>query len=428
MLMLLELPYTLLQIGFYALCGLVDSLRGSSRLRAEATTLINAPRAAVWRFMTADRTVFDGPPVTEMAIEPLADGSDLLVTRVSINGQEWGRVVCRRLVQDEARGVVVSEIVAHELSHPPELANEGLIGAIVEERPNGTALTVINELTVRSFRERITYPLGVSRRAVQIKKQCEKEAGTGSDLSRLSEHWLVVSFVALLSFWYLFGWRDALLLAVVVVLHEAGHALAMLMVGIRVQGIYLIPFFGGAVVPKTAYRTQGHLGFVALMGPGFSLIPAIGLAAVFSATGDTRVGDAALAFAVINASNLLPIYPLDGGLILNALLGSVSTRVAHVTGWIGVLAGLGIGLYLQSFLIIVPFVLFALGRYLSGGRAPELERLSVAGGVALALAFVATFALHVLTFTYASAMSAGSFGYRPPADVSHPARPPRSPR
>jgi hypothetical protein len=59
---------------------------------------------------------------------------------------------------------------------------------------------------------------------------------------------------------------------------------------------------------------------------------------------------------------------------------------------------------------------------------PELARLSVAGGVALALAFVATFTLHVLTFTYASAMTAGRHGYRSATDVSNSARLPRSPR
>jgi hypothetical protein len=135
-----------------------------------------------------------------------------------------------------------------------------------------------------------------------------------------------------------------------------------------------------------------------------------------------------VAFAVINAINLLPIYPLDGGQILNALLGSVSKPVAHVAGWIGVLAGLGIGLYLQSFLIIVPFVLFALQRYLTGGRTPELARLSLAGGVVLALAFVSTFTLYVLTLTCTSTINAGPSGYRATTDLSNPARPPRSPR
>lgn len=56
-------------------------------------------------------------------------------------------------------------------------------------------------------------------------------------------------------------------------------------------------------------------------------------------------------FAVVNAANLLPIYPLDGGLILNALIGSVSRTSALIVGWIGILVGLGLAIYLQSFLI-----------------------------------------------------------------------------
>ncbi|MEH2516468.1 Zn-dependent protease [Bradyrhizobium sp. AZCC 1610] len=106
-------------------------------------------------------------------------------------------------------------------------------------------------------------------------------------------------------------------------------------------------------------------------------------------------------FAVVNAANLLPIYPLDGGLILNALIGSVSRKSALIAGWIGVLVGLGLAIYLQSFLIGIPFLLFALQRYLSGGQTVELERLSVGGGLALALASIAAFVLYVVVITLA---------------------------
>jgi membrane-associated protease RseP (regulator of RpoE activity) len=109
----------------------------------------------------------------------------------------------------------------------------------------------------------------------------------------------------------------------------------MRMVGLRVKGIYLVPFFGGAAVPKTAYRSQGQLGFVALMGPGFSLIPTLALAAAYWVTADARLLNAIFYFAIINAVNLLPIYPLDGGLILNALLGSFSPRLARAASWVG---------------------------------------------------------------------------------------------
>src|SRR5260370_3475 len=116
MLMLLNLPMVLVRIGFYALCGLADGLRGRRRLRVESTVLINAPREAVWRFVAADRVLFDGPPAMEIVTEPLPDSDDLRITRISVNGQEMARVVSRQLECDEARGTLVGRQMAHELT------------------------------------------------------------------------------------------------------------------------------------------------------------------------------------------------------------------------------------------------------------------------------------------------------------------------
>jgi Zn-dependent protease len=399
MLGLLTLPIELLRLAFYAFQGLVDALSARNRLRSEFTVLINASRDAVWRLSTADRFVLDGPPIIETSSEPLPDSPDLWLTRIIVSGQPQSQVVSYELERDETKGIMRARLVAHPLSKPPEGGRDIETGLIVEATPEGTALTMFNELTVRSFRDRIIYPTAPRRMGNLIKQQCEKDAGTYSRLAALGNHGLLLSAVALLSFCYLFGWKLGLLLTVVIVLHEAGHVAAMLMTGVGVRGIYLIPFFGGAAVPKTAYRTEGRLGFIALMGPGLSLVPTLGLFAIYRATGDIQLRHAVEMFAVVNAANLLPIYPLDGGLILNALIGSVSRKSALVVGWIGVLVGLGLAIYLQSFLIGIPFLLFALQRYLSGGQTVELERLSVAAGIALALALIATFVLYVFVIT-----------------------------
>jgi hypothetical protein len=149
------------------------------------------------------------------------------------------------------------------------------------------------------------------------------------------------------------------------------------------------------------------------MGAGFSLVPTFGLAAAFWATGEPRLLHLISWFALINAINLLPMYPLDGGLIINALLGSLSHRLARLWGWIGVLAGLGVGLYFQDWLIGIPFLLFAMQHYLGRGLMPDLKRLSFAGGAGLVLAFVATFALYVAAFAYAEGEKSLSFGHGP---------------
>jgi len=73
----------------------------------------------------------------------------------------------------------------------------------------------------------------------------------------------------------------------------------------------------------------------------------------------------------------------------------VNRKSTLIAGWVGILAGLALAVYLQSFLIGVPFLLFALQRYLTGGKTMELERLSLPGGIALALATTVTFGLYV---------------------------------
>jgi len=396
MLRLLTLPIELLRLAFYALKGLVDALTTRDRLRSEFTVPIKASREAVWRFAVAEHMVLDGPPRMEVTCERVPDSADLWLTRVAVNGQPVSQGVSREIERDEARGVMRAQYVEHALSVPPDGGRDIETGFMVATTAAGTTFTMFNELTVRSFRDRIVYPIGQRGLTNQIKQQLEKQAGTHSRVAALGNHGLLLSAVAILSFWYLFGWKLGLLLSVVIVVHEAGHVVAMLMTGVGVRGIYLIPFFGGAAVPMTAYRTEGRLGFIALMGPGLSLIPTLGLVAMFRSTGDLDLRQAAEMFAIINVANLLPIYPLDGGLILNALIGSVSRKSALIVGWIGVLIGLGLAVYLQSFLIGIPFLLFALQRYLMGSQTIQLERLSLAGGIVLALASIATFVLYVL--------------------------------
>jgi Zn-dependent protease len=399
MLGLLTLPIQLVRVAFYALQGLVDALRSRNRLRTEFTVVVNASREAVWRLSTTDHLVLDGPPSMEISYKPLPDSDDLWLTCITVSGQPRVQAVSREIERDEVKGVARSKVVAHPLSIPAENGRDVESGLMIGTTADGTTLTLFNEFTVRSFKDRIIYPLAPRQMANLMKQQCERDAGTQSRLAALGNNGLLLSGVALLSFCYLFGWKPGLLLAIVVVLHEMGHVAAMLMAGVGVHSIYLIPFFGGAAVPKTAYRTEARLGFIALMGPGLSLIPTLGLFALYRTTGDIQIRDAAEMFAVVNAANLLPLYPLDGGLILNALIGSVSRQFALIVGWIGVLAGLGLGLYFHSFLIGVPFFLFALQRYLGGSQTIELERLSFGGGVVLALASIASFALYVFVIT-----------------------------
>jgi Zn-dependent protease len=396
MLRLLAIPIDLLRIVLCTLQAMVDAAKGRNRQRYEAEILINAPRDAVWRFNVAERMVLNGPPVMEITHELIPGTDNLWLNCVAISGQPRMQAVSREIERDEDNGVIRGQIIAHPLSVPPEGGRDVLSALTLASTPQGTLMTLYNELTIRSFRDRIIYPIGIRRMAQLVKAECERQAGTHSRLAELANHGLVLSALALASFWYLFGLKEALLLAIVVAIHEAGHAAAMLMVGVGVHAVYLIPFFGGAIVPKTAYRSEGRLGFIALMGPAMSLIPTLALLAVMPAAGRSDLRVVVSMFTFINAANLLPIYPLDGGLVLNALLGSVNRTFATIAGWIGVVAGLILAITFQSYLIGIPFLLFALQRYLAGQQAIQLEPLSLRGGLALASAYIATFAAYAV--------------------------------
>ncbi|MGJ5051167.1 metalloprotease [Bradyrhizobium oligotrophicum] len=395
MLRLLAVPIELLRLVICVLQAMVDAARNRQRQRYEAQILINAPRDAVWRFNVAERMVLNGPPVLEITREPLPGSPDLWLGRVAVSGQPRTQGVYREIERDDANGIIRSQNVAHELSVPPEGGRDAQAGVSVTATAQGTLLTIFNELTIRSFRDRIIYPLSVRRLTQLIKAECEREAGTHSRLADLANHGLVLSTLAFTSFWYMFSLKEAVLLAIVLAIHEAGHAAAMLMAGVGIHAIYLVPFFGGAIVPKTAYGSEGRLGFIALMGPAMSLIPTLALFAIMPA-GKSDLRLAMEMFAVINAANLLPIYPLDGGLVLNALIGSASRKAALLAGWIGVVAGLTLALHFHSWLIGIPFLLFALQRYLTGHQAIQLKPLSLRGGVALTVAYVLTFAAYAL--------------------------------
>lgn len=149
---------------------------------------------------------------------------------------------------------------------------------------------------------------------------------------------------ALLTYIGLFG---------IVLLHEFGHALACRSVGGEARTIMLWPL-GGIAFVNPPPRPGPVLWSIAA-GPlvNVVLMPILGVIWLFTAGGTdfnalTGPQQFITALAAINLSllvfNLLPIYPLDGGQILQALLWffigrAKSLRVVSVIGLIGAAVG-----------------------------------------------------------------------------------------
>jgi len=153
------------------------------------------------------------------------------------------------------------------------------------------------------------------------------------------------------------GLLTALLLFVSVLLHELGHSLVAIQQGVQVRSITLFLLGGVASVERECPTAMGSL-MVAAAGPLVNLV----LAALLLASGHSVAHASPLLGAMVNELgglnlilalfNLLPGLPLDGGLILKALVWQWSgsqrkgIQVATATGRFLSLLAIGLGVVL----------------------------------------------------------------------------------
>jgi Zn-dependent protease len=155
---------------------------------------------------------------------------------------------------------------------------------------------------------------------------------------------------------------EYLALFLIVTTHEFGHALACRQVGGSANQIVLWPLGGVAYVDPPP-RPGATLWSIAA-GPlvNVALIPILWIALTMSRSAGMAASAPDLFHLLqsvfwINgwllAFNILPIYPLDGGQILRALLWFVMGRarslmVATILGLVGVVGFIGLAIYEQS--------------------------------------------------------------------------------
>jgi len=156
---------------------------------------------------------------------------------------------------------------------------------------------------------------------------------------------------------WLMGLLTALLLFASVLLHELGHSLVALKQGVQVRSITLFLLGGVASVERECSTALGSL-MVAAAGPLVSLVLAVGLLSSSHAASHSSpllgamVNELGGLNLILALFNLLPGLPLDGGLIVKALVWQVTgsrrkgTEVASASGRVLSLLAVGLGMVL----------------------------------------------------------------------------------
>jgi Zn-dependent protease len=149
--------------------------------------------------------------------------------------------------------------------------------------------------------------------------------------------------------------RSAIELAIIVgvlFFHELGHYLGMQLFGYQNVKMFFLPFFGAAVAGKKVGVPQWQEAIVFLLGPIPGLIVGCGLYFWQLLFPHPIVAQIANWLVCINAFNLLPLEPFDGGRFLNLVIFSRHYVLESVFVGVTSLLMLGLG-FLLSWVFIV---------------------------------------------------------------------------
>lgn len=128
-------------------------------------------------------------------------------------------------------------------------------------------------------------------------------------------------------------WEPKMLwmLVLALIIHETGHYVTMRLFGYRNLRMVFVPLGGAAVIGQNFNVPGWKKAIVSLMGPlpGILIALMLGIVMVFQGRSELRF-DVGLMFLILNALNLLPIFPLDGGAYLNAILFCRNAKIEVV--------------------------------------------------------------------------------------------------
>lgn len=179
--------------------------------------------------------------------------------------------------------------------------------------------------------------------------------------------------------YYIFQrWELLLLITAVVMFHEMGHFLAMKAFRYKDLGIFFIPLLGAYVSGSKREVSQKESAIILLAGP----LPGIILGCLFYLLylrfpewriANTGLDTVALLLVVLNLFNLIPIYPLDGGQLLNRVFFNEEKWVSQLFMYLSI-AALSWFAWKMNFPVLFLFPAMMLYRQFSDTKVDQLEK------------------------------------------------------
>jgi Zn-dependent protease len=253
--------------------------------------------------------------------------------------------------------------IALKLTHKTIQSNNKSIGIIKERRKDAKIdtqlfLEIPIELEIEGFRRMERLQRGL--------------------IDRKLRPWLILgSFVLfIITSTKYFGTQTLIIFIAALILHEGGHLLAMKLCGYRDASLLFLPFLGAVATARKDDATITQRFCVSLAGPIPGLILGVGLAIIFKDVSySSWIKQASWILICLNLFNLLPIYPLDGGQIIELLLFSrfpYSDVLFKVFGAI-IISLLGI-IHPALFVLTIPLILNIVNSYRAAQINSQLQK------------------------------------------------------
>lgn len=186
----------------------------------------------------------------------------------------------------------------------------------------------------------------------------------------------LISAVTFVMFFALIGipWSVLPMIVVVLLIHELGHFWTMRYFGYQDTSIFFIPLFGAAAKGEKDNATPFEEYLVSLAGPLPGIIIAIAIGFMMFSNPELRenelLKDYAMMSLFLNYINLLPIFPLDGGKIVQTLLFTRYPMAQFYFFLVSILVIIFAALMLKSILlgIFALLLIFSLNNHYSTSK------------------------------------------------------------